>query len=100
MFPGGAETSATTLGWAMAELIKQLRIMNRAQSEVREVFRRKGYESALSEMTYLKSVVKETLKLHLSASLLPRESKLLDQWLCIKTKVLANVWAIGRDPRC
>ncbi|GMN63551.1 hypothetical protein TIFTF001_032622 [Ficus carica] len=33
MFPGGAETSATTLGWAMAELIKQQRIMNKAQSE-------------------------------------------------------------------
>ena len=77
MFSARAETSDTTLGSAMAELMKHPRIMNKAQNEVRQVFRRKGLvdESVLSEMTYLKSVVKETLRLHPSAPLFPRESR-------------------------
>ncbi|KAK1580873.1 hypothetical protein Q3G72_000888 [Acer saccharum] len=60
----GGETSATTLDWAMSELLKNPRVMKRAQAEVREVFDRIGKvdETAISEMNYLKLVVKETLR--------------------------------------
>ena len=89
----------------MAELIKNPRVMKKAQNEVRDVFCRKGSvdETAISEMTYLKSVVKETLRLHPSAPLLvPRECgqkcEINGYEIPAKTKVLVNAWAIGRDP--
>ncbi|PON94057.1 Cytochrome P450, E-class, group I, partial [Trema orientale] len=78
IFGGGSETSGTAVNWAMAEMIKNPRVMKRAQEEVREVFSRKGSvdETGISEMTYLKLVAKETLRLHPSVPLLvPRESR-------------------------
>ncbi|XP_024029898.1 cytochrome P450 71D11 [Morus notabilis] len=105
IFTAGTETSATVLDWAMAELIKNPRVMKKAQNEVREVFHRKGSvdETCISEMTYLKSVVKETLRMHPSAALIPRECRekceINSFEIPAKTRVIINAWAIGRDPR-
>ncbi|XP_024029899.1 cytochrome P450 71D9 [Morus notabilis] len=105
IFSAGSETSATALDWAMAELMNNPRVMKKAQTEVREVFYRKGFvdETAIVEMTYLKSVVKETLRLHPSAPLLlPRECgetcEIKGFEIPVKTRVMVNAWAIGRDP--
>ena len=86
----------------MAEMIKNPRVMKRALDEVREVFSKKGSsvdETGLSEMTYLKLVVKETLRLHPPAPLLiPRECsencKINGYEIPVKTKVIVNVWAM------
>ena len=90
----------------MAEMIKNPRVMKKAQQEVREIFAKNGSidETALDEMKYLKAVVKETLRLHPSAPLLlPRESSErceIDGYdIPKKTQVMVNAWAIGRDPR-
>ena len=90
----------------MAELIKNPTIMKKAQDEVREVFSNKGSidERRVSEMTYLKSVVKETMRLHPSLPLLlPRESRekceINGYEIPAKTRTIVNIWAIGRDPR-
>ncbi|KAF5479046.1 hypothetical protein F2P56_005551 [Juglans regia] len=106
IFSAGSETSATTLNWAMSEMIKHPRVMKAAQDEVREVFDRKWVvdETAITEMKYLKAVVKETLRLHPPGPLLlPREcseSCVINGYeIPVKTKVLVNVWAIGRDPK-
>ena len=106
MFSAGSETSATAVDWAMAEMIKNPRVMRKAQEEVRQVFKRKGSvcETGIGEMTYLKCVVKETLRLHPSvAMLVPRESqdkcKISDYEIPAKTRVIVNAWAIGRDPK-
>ena len=81
-------------------------MMKKAQDEVREVFSRKGSvdETGLSEMKYLKSVVKETMRLHPSFPfLLPRESRekceINGYEIPAKTRILVNAWAIGRDHR-
>ena len=89
----------------MAEMIKNPRIMKRAQQEVREIFRKKGCvgEASTSEMTYLKCIIKETLRLHPPAPLLPKECQekceINGYEIPAKTRIMVNAWAIGRDPR-
>ena len=73
---------------------------------MRKIFNRreKVDETGINEMKYLKSIVKETLRLHAPAPLLiPRECgercKLKEYEIPIKTKVIVNAWAIGSDPK-
>ncbi|KAI5334247.1 hypothetical protein L3X38_024380 [Prunus dulcis] len=105
IFGAGSETSATAVDWAMSEMIKNPRIMKIAQDEVREVFNTKGRvdETCIREMKYLNSVIKETLRLHPPAPLLlPRECResceINGYEIPVRTKVIVNGWAIGRDP--
>ncbi|CAI9087719.1 OLC1v1021864C1 [Oldenlandia corymbosa var. corymbosa] len=106
IFGAGSETAATTVDWAMVEMIRNPGIMNRAQEEVREVFiSSKGYvdEDGLEKLKYLKVIVKETLRLHPPAPLLlPRQNiektEVNGYEIPAKTRVLVNAWAINRDP--
>ncbi|XP_050370342.1 cytochrome P450 71D11-like [Argentina anserina] len=106
IFGAGSETSATTVDWAMSEMVKNPQIMKRAQDEVREVFNRLGQvsETGIKEMKYLNSIIKETLRLHPPAPLLiPKECRetcvVGGYEIPVKTKVVVNGWAIGRDPK-
>ncbi|XP_057725544.1 cytochrome P450 71D10-like [Arachis stenosperma] len=90
----------------MAEIIKKPKVMERAQSEVRSVYGNKGYvdESELYQLTYLKCVIKETLRLHPPAPLLiQRENKepcqIKGYQIPANSRIIINAWAIGRDPR-
>ncbi|CAL2255190.1 unnamed protein product [Prunus armeniaca] len=105
IFAAGSETSSTAVDWAIAEMIKNPRVMNMAQNEVREVFNRKGQvdETCIREMKYLNLVIKETLRLHPPVPLLlPRECgekcEIDGYEIPVKSKVIVNAWAIGRDP--
>ncbi|MED6196647.1 hypothetical protein PIB30_049393 [Stylosanthes scabra] len=106
IFAAGGETASTTINWAMAEMIKDPRIMQKAQVEVREIFDLSGRvdETYIDELKYLKSVVKETLRLHPPIALLiPRESReaceINGYHIPVESKVIVNAWAIGRDPK-
>ncbi|WCJ33057.1 cytochrome P450 family 71 subfamily B polypeptide 34 [Euphorbia peplus] len=106
VFIAGSETSSTTVEWTMAEMLKNPSVMEKAQSEVRQVFKDKGYvdETKLGELNYLKLVIKEALRLHPPLPLLlPRESQdeceINGYYIPKKTKVFVNAWAIGRDPK-
>lgn len=72
MFAGGTDTSSTTLIWAMAELIRSPRVMAKVQSEMRQIFDGKNTitEDDLVQLSYLKMVIKETLRLHCPLPLL------------------------------
>ncbi|XP_065862597.1 cytochrome P450 71D445-like [Euphorbia lathyris] len=105
MFLAGTETSSTTIEWTMSELMKNPRAMEKAQEEVRRIFGTQGNvdESRLDELNYLKLVIKEALRLHPPLPfLLPRECReecsIYDYEIPVKSKVLVNVWAMGRDP--
>jgi len=106
MFVGGTDTTATTLEWAVSELMKHPTIMKKAQEEVRRVvgYKSKVEENDINQMRYLKCVVKETMRLHPSVPLLvPRETissvKLKGYHIPAKTMVYFNAWTIQRDPK-
>ncbi|GMN65687.1 hypothetical protein TIFTF001_034750 [Ficus carica] len=78
IFVAGSDTSSIALEWAMLEMLKNLKVMEKAQAE--------------------------TLRLHPPVPfLLPRESRercaINGYDVPAKTKVIVIAWAIGRDPR-
>uniref|UniRef100_F6I3L8 Cytochrome P450 71D10 n=1 Tax=Vitis vinifera TaxID=29760 RepID=F6I3L8_VITVI len=89
----------------MSEMMKNPRVMEQAQAEVRRVFDGKGDvdETGIDELKFLKAVVSETLRLHPPFPLLlPRECrekcKINGYEVPVKTRMTINAWAIGRDP--
>ncbi|BAS98816.1 Os06g0642200 [Oryza sativa Japonica Group] len=106
LFNGGSETTATTLQWIMAKLMRNPRVMQKAQDEVQRVFigQHKVTEENLSNLSYMYLVIKEALRLHPPRPpLLPRECRTTCQVLGFDvpkgTIVLVNMWAINRDPK-
>ncbi|CAN1819143.1 Cytochrome P450 83B1 [Linum perenne] len=105
VFIGGTDTSAAAVVWAMTYLMKNPLTMEKAQKEVRNAIGKKGFvnEEDIQQLSYLKAVVKETMRLQPAVPfLIPREStqscNLGGYVIPAKTVVYINTWAIGRDP--
>ncbi|CAN0908578.1 Desmethyl-deoxy-podophyllotoxin synthase [Linum grandiflorum] len=105
-FLAGVETSATAIDWTMAEMMRENRVLQKAQKEVRQVYAGKATvdEASIHELTYLDLVIKESLRLRPPLPLLlPRECRekieINGYEIPANTKVIINGWAIGRDGR-
>ncbi|XP_073157388.1 cytochrome P450 84A1-like [Henckelia pumila] len=100
---GGTETVASSIEWAMAELMKSWEDLTKLQQELADVvgLDRNVHESDLDKLTYLKCVVKETLRLHPPIPLLLHETAtdtVVDGFkIPARARVMINSWAIGRD---
>ncbi|KAL3645129.1 hypothetical protein CASFOL_010309 [Castilleja foliolosa] len=105
LFTGATETSSTLVDWTMTELMRNPCVMAKVQAEVREAFKGKKEieESNVNELKYLKLVIKETFRLHPPFPLLPRtcraECKVDGYSIPLKSKVIVNIWSMGRDPQ-
>ncbi|XP_059653671.1 cytochrome P450 98A2-like [Cornus florida] len=105
MIVAGTDTTAISVEWTMAELIKNPRVLQKAQEELDRVI---GFERVLTEsdfpsLPYLRSVVKESLRLHPPTPLmLPHRAnanvKVGGYDIPKGSIVLVNVWAVARDP--
>uniref|UniRef100_A0ACD5XKC3 Uncharacterized protein n=1 Tax=Avena sativa TaxID=4498 RepID=A0ACD5XKC3_AVESA len=107
IFFGATSTSYQTLEFTLVELVRRPQLMRKLQDEVRSTTIPRGEEkfteAILNNMTYLKAVIKESLRLHPVAPLLSPHLAMAD--CCIDgykiptgTQVFVNAWAISRDP--
>ncbi|KZV55437.1 hypothetical protein F511_40915 [Dorcoceras hygrometricum] len=104
MLLAGMDTSAAAIEWTLSEVIRHPRVMKELQKELQEVVGMDQMvdESHLSQLKYLECVVKEAFRLHPVGPLLIHESMedcVVDGFdIPKRSRVLVNVWAIGRDP--
>ncbi|KAB1228272.1 Premnaspirodiene oxygenase [Morella rubra] len=104
LFFAGSDTSATAIEWAMSELLKNPKAMEKVQAEIRRAFegRRKIDEIDIQKLDYLKAVVKETFRLHPPVPLTARKSwgkcEIQGYEITNDTRVYINIWGLARDP--
>ncbi|PIN07997.1 hypothetical protein CDL12_19430 [Handroanthus impetiginosus] len=105
MFAAGTDTTFTLIEWTISELIRHDNVMSKLKNELKDIAGDNSTitEDDLDKCQYLKAVINETLRLHPPLPLLvPREStkdvKLFTYDISAGTRVVINVWAIGRDP--
>ncbi|KAH9573688.1 hypothetical protein CY35_01G013900 [Sphagnum magellanicum] len=105
MICAGTDTSATTVEWALVELLRHPEAMKKAQAELDDVIgsERVVDEGDIPELKYLQAVVKETFRLHPAAPLLLAHESIGDctvggYFIPAKTRIFVNAWAVHRHP--
>ncbi|XP_026451160.1 cytochrome P450 76A2-like [Papaver somniferum] len=104
LFVGSAETTTSTIEWAMTELLRNPKVMNKVNAEIKQIigYDRKIEESDIENLTYLSAVIKETMRLHPPTPfLVPRtvaeDTEFMGYTIPKDAQVLVNAWGIGRD---
>ncbi|RCV39589.1 hypothetical protein SETIT_8G236100v2 [Setaria italica] len=109
MFEAGTDTTYIALDYAMAELMRNPKAMTKLQAEVRGCAASKGKKKELvtehdlsSGMSYLKAVMRESMRLHVPGALLiphlaMAECDVEGYTIPSGTRVIVNAWALGRD---
>ncbi|XP_059637742.1 cytochrome P450 703A2 [Cornus florida] len=104
MIAAATDTSAVTNEWAMAEVIKNPRVLRKIQKELDSVVgpSRMVSESDLVHLNYLRCVVRETFRMHPAGPfLIPHEStratNVNGYHIPAKTRVFINTHGLGRN---
>ncbi|CAK9179870.1 unnamed protein product [Ilex paraguariensis] len=105
LLAGGTESSAVTVEWAISELLKKPEIFEKASEELDRVIGNSRWveEKDIPHLPYIEAIVKETMRIHPVAPLLvPRLARedchVAGYDIRQGTRILVNVWTIGRDP--
>jgi cytochrome P450 len=106
MIAAATDTSAVTNEWAMTEVIKHPRVLKKIQEELDAVVgqNRMVMESDLSNLNYLRCVVRETFRMHPAGPfLIPHESirptTINGYYIPAKTRVFVNTHGLGRNTK-
>ncbi|CAL5066371.1 unnamed protein product [Urochloa decumbens] len=106
LFVAGTATTAITVQWTLAELLRHPEIMSKVRAELQEVLGEKEHpdESDVDKLPYLRTVAMEIMRLHPPSPLMMphvamAEGAEVGGYPVPKgTKVIINVWAVMRDP--
>ncbi|KAI3686419.1 hypothetical protein L1987_80095 [Smallanthus sonchifolius] len=102
----GTETTATTVEWAMACIMRDHNVMKKVQEELVEIVGLNNMveESHLPKLKYLDAIIKETLRMYPTIPFLvprsPSKACTVGGYAIPKgCTVILNAWSIHRDPR-
>lgn len=105
MIAAATDTSAVTNEWAMTEVIKHPRVLQKIRDELDSVVgpARMVSESDLPHLNYLRCVVRETFRMHPAGPfLIPHESlratTINGYHIPARTRVFINTHGLGRNP--
>ncbi|CAK9228941.1 unnamed protein product [Sphagnum troendelagicum] len=106
MLVAGTDTSANTVEWAIAELLRHPHCAKKLQAELDEVVGKDRIvtESDIPDLPYLNAVLKEVLRLHPPVPLSITHVALEDTTVggfdfVAGTRLSVNIYAIQRDPK-
>ncbi|XP_047326309.1 trimethyltridecatetraene synthase-like [Impatiens glandulifera] len=101
----GTESSSIVVEWAMSAMLKNSKTLIKAQEELDCVIgpNRWVQEDDLINLPYIDAILKESMRMYpVTPMIVPRESRedcKVDGYDIPKgTRVLVNMWSIGRDP--
>ncbi|RLN05080.1 cytochrome P450 71A1-like [Panicum miliaceum] len=100
LITGGTDISSVTVESAMSELLRKPQALTKVTEELDRVVGRDRLvaEVDIPSLPYLDAVVKETMRLHPVYRVSREDTTLAGYDIPRVTRVLVNVWAIGRDP--
>ncbi|KAH7565589.1 hypothetical protein JRO89_XS09G0231200 [Xanthoceras sorbifolium] len=105
LLAAGTESSATTLEWAISEVLKNPKIFHEATEELDRVIGKERWveEKDMDNLPYINAIVKETMRLHpVAPMLVPRiareDCEIAGYDIPKNTRVIVNAWAIATDP--
>ncbi|KAJ0024858.1 hypothetical protein Pint_06903 [Pistacia integerrima] len=99
------DTTAMAAEWALAELINNPNVLEKAQEEIDQVVgkSRLVQESDLPNLPYLQAIIKENFRLHPPIPMLARKSiedcQIGKYTIPEGSLLFVNLWSIGRDPK-
>ncbi|RDX95624.1 Geraniol 8-hydroxylase, partial [Mucuna pruriens] len=106
LFIAGSDTSGSTSEWAMAELLRNPEVMEKARKELIQVIGTSNEvkETDIPRLPYIQAIVKETLRLHPPVPLLlpyiaAHHVEVSGYTIHKGNQVLINAWSIGRNPQ-
>ncbi|KAH9602034.1 hypothetical protein KSS87_007342 [Heliosperma pusillum] len=102
---GGVDTTATTIEWAMTEILRHPEIMKNAQEELTTTIGLDNTieEGHLGDLKYLNAILKETLRMHPPVPFFvphspDRDTTIGGYTVRNSSQIYINTWAIHRDP--
>ncbi|KAK7302847.1 hypothetical protein RJT34_13744 [Clitoria ternatea] len=104
-FSAGTDSTAVATDWALAELINNPKVLQKAKEEVDSVVgkERLADESDVQNLPYIRAIIKETFRLHPPLPVVKKKCVaecVVDNYVIPEgALVLFNVWAVGRDPK-
>ncbi|KAI7746132.1 hypothetical protein M8C21_032311, partial [Ambrosia artemisiifolia] len=106
MLAGGTESSASTVEWAISEMLIKPDIFQKATEELDRIIGKNRWvqEKDMPNLPYIKAIAIEAMRLHpVAPMLVPRRAredcKVAGYDISEGTRVFVSVWTIMRDPK-